>query len=1025
MLKDQDRGRRAKRKHAQASSSFDRWREQTQRRGADAHGSGVEYHSHMDDGGHVDPQSIGRAALGHRSSHAPLPWSPLPYPVPPPGQHSRLEELEGLLLTQGHYNHLFPAAAVCDEVGCNVISLPQVTPASRTLDMPPSDAASSYSHGGLADSLCGAVDGMAKDGRRSVAMGGSLFLSTPHRHTQEVMGRCALPNGGTDATGAISAAELEAERYIARLEEEVQTLMMEISDKDRCIVLMSAAKDAMAVQLQEQITRGSLISDESATRQMLSYSFMRTVAFQKTQEESNRALELNTQISVLKYELKLAETMLAQSQSSVTAATSQHQQQLFKEKKGEDELARSLSTTLRSLLQDEYGRLAQLVSEMPSKVQMIMSASGSTPHGEGDNAAKDAAAPQQRRLHELLESLLAPCGGAAASPVGAASSAACALASTPSPSPPALKDADSSHLVRLVSRVCRHHAAMTDLYCAEAGRKAALAQYEGDIVRLISAKQSALTWAALYQEKKDEAKHLQETIMSLRDELRAARGQRQRVVSSGPGAGSGMGSAISTRRYEAYAAPYVPSSAKLRRSSHDAPESSSFSPQMKPRRVAAIKMPIGVLREEARRLGALPASYYRPLVRRASLSMSSLSASSSPANAERKLRIQDQKLEASGKRSGSEEASVASAVVEVLTVVGSSSHACSPAVSVRRAAPRQLESGGTSPSAQSPRAALIRKDKARRSAAQSQSRVRDPRQRLETTRQKCSSRTVVSSSSSSSCKSEVLPAARALKVATLKRVFAAERASSSESSSSASSVSVLSHTKPQRAAAKPTATTAKQQPHPKAVHNSFDDSDNDSSEAGAATVPESTFDTSHRLSTSKLAAAGTPAKTAVSSKTTTSAAAASKNSKKRRAKAGSDNDASSANVSMSSLSSVAVKTTYGGLSTSARTIENKGTSAASAKPTHMRRSSFDEDDNDDGAEDSSSSSDNTLTTPAPAPRAKVGSSTARASTAATKPSAEKRSVSATTNTAPSTSRFGEAASKTSCAKPAKLKLPTW
>ncbi|CAG9574504.1 ppg3-related protein-like protein [Leishmania major strain Friedlin] len=1007
MLQDQDRSRRAKRKHAQTSSSFDRWLERTQRRGAGAHGSGVDHRSYMDDGCHVDPQSIGRAALGHRSSHAPLPWSPVLYPISPPGQHSRLEDLEARLLMQGHYNHLFPAAAARDEVGYNAISAPQVAPASRTLDMPPSDAASSHSCGGVAYSLGGTVDGIAKDGGRSVAIGGPLFLSTPHRHTQEVRSRCALPSGGTDATGVISAAEVEAERYIARLEEEVQTLMMEISDKDRCIVLISAAKEAMAVQLQEQMTRGDLISDESATRQMLSYNFMRRVAFHKTQAESNLALELNTQISVLKYELKLAETMLAQSQSSATAAASQHQQQLLKEKKGEDELARSFSATLRSLLQDEYDRLAQLVSEMPSKVQMIMSASGSTPRGEGDNAAKDAVALQQRRLHELLESLLASRGGAAASP-----------------SPPPLKDADSSHLVGLVSSVCRHHAAMTDIYCAEADRKAALAQYEGDIVRLISAKQSVLTWATLYQEKKDEVKHLKEKIMSLRAELRAAQEQSRRVVSSGPSAGGGVGSAISTQRYEAYAAPYVPASAKLRRSSRDAPESSSISPQMKPR-AAAIKMPIGVLREEARRLGALPASYYWPLVRSASPSMGSLSASSSPAKAERRLRIQDRKHEASGKRGGSEEAVAASAVVEVLTVVSSSSHACSPAVSASQAAPRQLESGGTSPSAPSPRAALPRTEKAQRSAAQSQPRVRGRRQRSQTTSQKCSSRTALSSSSSSSRQSKVLPAARALKVATLKRVFAAEEASSLDSSSSASSLSVLSHTKPQRAAAKPTAATATQQPRPKALHNSFDDADSGSSDAGAATVPEGTFDALHRRSTSKLAATGASAKAAVSSKTISSAAAASENPKKHRAKVGGGDDASSANVSMTSLSSVPVKTTVGGLSTSARTIENKGTSAASAKPTHMRRSSFDEDDSDDGAEDSSSSSDNASATPVPAPRARVGSSTARASTAAAKPSAERRSVSATTNTTPSTSRLGEATSKILSAKPTKLKLPTW
>ncbi|SYZ66205.1 ppg3-related_protein-like_protein (plasmid) [Leishmania braziliensis MHOM/BR/75/M2904] len=846
MLQDLDRSRLAERRHSKASRVFDLWLERAQQRGASAPSGEVDWRSYMDGGGsrYTDPRNIGRASLDRRSSHAALPCSPAPSLISPHGQHSHLGELEELLLMQGQYNHLLSSAAGREGVDYSTTKLLQVAPTSRPLDMPPCDATSSCLYSGVADSLYGAMDRVAKGGSPSVAMGGRSSPNEPCNFTQELMNRSALPNGGTDVTEAINTAELEAERYIARLEEEVQTLMREVSDKDRYIIAMSAVKDAMSLELREQKKRGELMENESSTRQMLSYSFMSMLRFYTTQAESRRAMQLETQISGLKYELKLAEAMLAQSQSSATAAASQQHQQLLKWQNEEDELARSVSATLRPLLQGEYDRLAQLVSEMPSKVRMMMCTGYTAPQSEEDEAARGAAVPpqQQQRLHEMLESLLASRGGGTGALVDAASSAPCAPTGIPSPPPLALSGVDPSHLVHLVSRVCHHHEVMADLYCAEVDQRMAFAQYEGDIIRFISAKQIALTWAALYHEKKDEVKHLNEKIMSLRGELRAAARLSRGVVVSGPNAGSNN----ITQSYEAYAAPYVPSAARLTNSSRDKLKRPSTSTQMKPQSVVAIRRPIGELREEARRLGVLPASHYPPLVTGPSPSMTS-SASSSPSDLTQTLPGKDQKNAASRKRGGAAEAAVVPALVEVPTVAKGSNIACNSTVPVIRALPCQCESEGTSPSsALSHRASLARRHTAPRSVAQPKSRTCDSSQRFEATGEHSIPRPVLSdSSSSSSSTSDVLAAGRSqVKKAALGRGFALAAAATSRlaSSSSASSGSSLSHAKAQEVAAKPTSGRTKQQPKPKVVHNSFDEDDsngdiaNDSSSSLGSTA---------------------------------------------------------------------------------------------------------------------------------------------------------------------------------------------
>ncbi|KAG5503932.1 hypothetical protein GH5_04786 [Leishmania sp. Ghana 2012 LV757] len=995
MLRATDRSRPVEVRRAHGTSSFDRWLEQVRRRGAGTSNSGTECGSHVNGhgGGHVEPRSIGRTSLRHHRSHAALPWLPAPSSFSLPGQHSRLEELEELLLSEGYSNHLPSPSAVREGMGCNPSCALQVASRSRPLDMLPSGAALPYPHGGIADSLYSAVDGADQSGGRH-------RLNEPYDFTPEFMSRCALPSGGVNPRDLIiSAAEAEAERYIARLEKEVQTLMIEICDKDLCIVAVSAAKDAMALQVQEQQKRGELMRDEGTTRLMLSHNFMRTLMFFRTQDASNRAMELNTQIALLKHELKLAEALLAQSQNSATATVSQQQQQQpLQTKKQEEELAHAVSKTLRSLLQDEYDRLAQLVSEMPNKMQMIMSTSCSLSNGEEDDAARDAAATQQRQLYELLQSVLGSLGGASSSLMGTASPAASASVITPSPKTPALMDADSSHLVRLVSRVCRHQEAMTDLYCTAVDQKAALAQYEGDIVRLISAKQRALTWATLYEDKKDEVKHLHEAIMSLRGDLRAAKEQGQRFVGSRPSAGRAVSSTISKQSYETYAAPYVPSTAQLSRPSRNKLEGPSTSIQIKSRPVAAIIRPIGELREEARRLGALPASYYPPLVTSPSPSMSSLSASSSPANAQQTLLTHEHQDVARGKLDTHVQLAGVPTVAQVPAVGAGSSLTCSVVASVFRASPRPRESAGaSSPSLR------IRTDIAPRSAAQPQlhTRARDSSQRTEAATERSIPRRVVSRSlSSSSSASEVLHAARSLKVATLKRVFGVTgtEGSGSASSPSTSSVSLLSHTKAQWTAPTPTAAAAKQQSEAKASHNSFDDTESDASDAGAVKARKGPLKVSQRLSSSKLTVTGMSAKPVFSGKTFSSAAAAAtliSDSKKQIGPVGLDEGTSSASLSMLSPPSVPLKAAPGGSSTSAHNTEKKGPCLATTLP-HLRKSSFDEDDNTSSRADSSSSSssDSTPLTLIRATRTKLGSNTARTFTAAAPPSAARRPLSA-------------------------------
>ncbi|KAG5492975.1 hypothetical protein JKF63_01556 [Porcisia hertigi] len=1012
MLRDEHPNIPADKKYSPAPSSSSRWLERAQQRGASARSSRVQCSSFIDDSGGGPFNSLGvrYTSPGDRSRHVTTRGSWTSSSVSPPGHQKFIEELEGLRFMQEHYKHFFTTVTQEGGGGHSVTYGAQVAPRSRPLSTPPSDAPSLYSCVDLADSLCGTLDGLTNGDGRSVAIGRRGGLCEPYGYTQGLIGRYELPSGGTDATDFIvSAADVEAERYIVRLEEEVQTLMMEISDRDHRMVVVTVAKDVVELQLQEQIRRGELFRDEITTRGILVLDFMRTLALQRKTEEAHRQMELSMQISLLKHEMKYTEAMLVQSQSREAATASFHHDQPLEGKGKEDALAHSVTATVRSLMQSDYDRLAQLVTEMPTKVQMIMS-------------------PQQGQLCRLPEPALASCGGTTASPVDTASCAAPALTNTTFAPSPVLSVKDSSHLVRLVSSVCCYFDATMDLYSAEAAQKAALVQYESDIVRLITSKQNVLTWAALYQEKKDEVKHLKEKIISLRGELRAARGQSERVIGRSPSTATVAGGTIGTQGYEAYTEPYVPPTLQRRKTSHGTTIYFSSSTQRKPRTVTAIKRPIGKLREEARRLGVLPASYYPPSVTSPSPSMSSFSASNSPSDRKTVL-IHVPRDEASGKRGGSGGAAAAAAVVPVKamapTVAASSSPARSSAGVARSLTQRIEVEGAYLSSSSSPSESPMRQSAAPPFAAGPPLRTDDSSQCFEDTRKPPNSPVIVhhSSSSSSSSPKYADPSTLhpVLRVEALKRVSAA--AAEGEMSRSSSSSSSSRHTQAEHRASMHKATTTKQKHTPKAVYNSFDDDDSDAGEVPVQGDPDKT---SHLHSSSRPALSGVLAKTIVLNKATTSLSLThDKNSEKRRGTLSSDDDTLSSSLSTTSLSLVPLKTQPDRLRISAQATA-KG-AHVDPRSSHMRRSSFDEDDSPSGGADDSSSRNKALFTQVPSLRTTVVSKTVGTPILTTQSSAAppQPRLAPTATTATTATDYGRTALMSSAAKPTKLKLPTW
>lgn len=1020
------------------TSSFDRWLERTQRKGHAAEGDFRPRSNHHDLNCHADPQTESWGA-------APMSFSSQQQLGP---SRSRLEELEGLLFTQAHFNHSHgvPDAAALQHgarfdsrYGPPYSSPPPqpsslfVSPTQRPLQLPIMDGDLSSLGGGAG-------------GRGDMSM-----LNEPFACSREPFSSVALFGG----------AGSEAERYIARLEEEVQMLLTEGSDRDRMAVAAVAARDAMALQLQEMRRRVDVERDEHAAAQTLTYSFLRTQSFLRLLEERSRAMELNTQISLLKHELKLAEAMRLQAQTSATtAAASSTAAQALQRQMEEQHLANSVTTTVRDLLQQEYSRLSAVMSEMPKKVQSMIDERQTKTAAAGSEELRDALSPapqrmspeppeaaEQRRLCALLESALA-----ALSAQGSTATPARAPVSVPQEAPPPhsqpaaveLTPSDSARLLELVNRAHDYQSVVLDVYCCAVDAKSSLAQYEMNIVRLIHEKQASLTWAILYEEKKDEVRHLNEKLMELRGELRAATSPIMTATGASPRGWNGVASfagSTSSQSYEAYAAPYVP--AKVAGARQQAAQKGAGLASV---RVKAPKKSIAELREEARRLGAHPAVHYPAPVTSPSPSMPSLYASHTPNEVEQTLLQQ---------RDAPEHHTMTAAAVPPTRVR-------SPATALIRSFPAHEDTGSSSSTASSPVPSAPQPAKtAKTPATATTTAVKNKETRPNTTAAarlpspptSPSSLSASSSVRSAGTPASPVPATRGLQIA----MSALHRVTTTASSSSLSSGRSASATKPSlgHAASSPSppsqpSAVAASPPKAAAAHNSFDD-DNESESEKIVAPRKATTQTAAAVKASTTSATGA-ARTSINAK-------APKPQVKRisldetvrvleKAKRvaagdedGSDADTSSLSLSMTSSSSPQLPVTKGGKASSSAASKAKlsagqrGAAAAAstspAKEKHPRRSSFDDEDDGEG-EESGSKVGNGGSRPGQAKQAPV------LSTLKEKPSITKTTpppilaASSSRSTAPALSSVAPTAAKTEAAavpaaatRPAKLKLPTW
>ncbi|KPI88928.1 ppg3-related protein-like protein [Leptomonas seymouri] len=637
---------------AAGKSSFDRWLERTQRKG-NRGGAGDlagDYRKYMGEL-HADPRGTMRGASPQpRRQNLSLPPTtssmPSHYALQP---GSRLEELEGFLFTQNYFTRLHASPRNESEIPLGAQR------STTTYDQPYSLSLTEHPSGLPAREADFSVAGNGGAGAGGGGVGGGLSaLNEPFEFTREPFG-----------VYAPFAGHSEAERYIARLEEEVQTLTTESCEKDRLFCVAVAARDLMALQLEEMHRRSDLVRDEHAAAQTITHSFARTLSFHRVVEERSRAMELNTQISLLRHELKLAQTMREQAEITANTATaSSAATQELQRRLEEQHLAQSLTSTVRGLLQQEYTQLAKLMSEMPSKMQSIIDESQTKANkgtvGEStvgtpppQPSVSDAAETlEQRRLCALLESALATFSaapqketeGAKATTETRSSSNALATEPPSSLAATALSVSDSALLLDLVKRTHHFQETVLDLYCDTLSTKSNLAQYEMNIVRLIYEKQSSLSWATLYEEKKDEIRHLNEKLMELRGELRAATSTATTGASPcGRNIGGSFAGSTSSRSYEAYAAPYMPLKKTSKKCSDAAEDAGSTarsvggSSAASPRCIPPAKKSIVELREEARRLGAHPAVHYPQPVTSRSPSMPSLFASHTPMEVEQTM----------------------------------------------------------------------------------------------------------------------------------------------------------------------------------------------------------------------------------------------------------------------------------------------------------------------------------------------------------------------------------------------------
>ncbi|KPA79044.1 ppg3-related protein-like protein [Leptomonas pyrrhocoris] len=1038
---------------AASSSSFDRWLKRAQRKRNPALGGlPGDYRNHGGDY-HADPRGM-RLSPSPRSSrqspsHPPAASSSSGLYAPRP--QSRLEELEGLLFTQSHFDrhHRSPgneSQSQLDEYQYTEVSdRPcQLPPTQRSLRLPVSEADLSSIAGG--------------GGRRP-------SVNEPFGWDHEL----------GDANPFLTGYS-EAERYIVCLEEEVQTLTIESGEKDRLLFATAAGRDSMALQLEEMRRRGELERDEHVAVHTITYSFMRTLSFLRILEERSRAMELNTQISALKHELKLADMMRqeAHATATITAASSAATQE-YQRRLEEQQLAQSVTATVRSLLQQEYARLADVMSEMPRKMQAILDEQQTKTKKETAVAATTAGALVASALAAASAATQQETHNQTTSKGQDADHSAGDTGVVPSQTANALRFPDWARLLGLVSRVHHYQETVSDLYCDAVDAKSSLVQYEMNLVRLIYEKQASLTWASLYEEKKSEVRHLKEKLMELRGELRAATSTATTGVSPRDvnGVGSFAGSA-SSQSYEAYAAPYVPLKTKSSTNSIEKVAAAGGTGRAGvgggsavPTRVPFVTKPIAELREEARRLGAHPAVHYPQPVTSPSPSMPSLFRSRTPVEVEETV-LRQRSPDCNGSPHTAcdrhSTPAVKSPVVALIRAFAprsgsrSSSPATSSASSAFSSPAAPAKRAGVPPAVHSEMSA-VKDTRAAAHGKRKDTRADEKKTRKRTTH--ASSPPLISSASmSSSVLSDDQPATpvpaprgTTIKMPDLQRTTITTTGSSASSLSSHSSVSVKRPSLGNVVAVpRPTVSSATSKivevvvpPPPaaaaaQAVHNSFDD-DNDSEE-DAPVVAEKAAATAIQQQQQRLLV-----KTAPSAATAAAAAAAPRTSphmnaasskvdptqcsdvkqptvqvkrisidetmraieQARRGSAESDeDDTSSLSLSITTASSSppprpAAKKAGAAVKPASRKAT---TVVLTRKSSHPRKSSFDDDDEDDGASSGGSTplASNVQSTPA------VGKSTVPALSMATSPT---RAVPVAVS--------ASAASK----KPQRLKFPTW
>jgi hypothetical protein len=1075
---------------AASSSSFGRWLDRAGRKG-DRHtrnGNGKGSGGGDDYGGyrselHIDPRvDAGLSLMSRPGPSCPTAATPSVSELYPSPRRQRLRELEGFLFSQNYYRHLHPSSPSVGGVdafenpeqydGVYVAAPPQLTqqwpqtpPTYRLLHLPAGEAEfSSVVDGGTGVSTFGA----------------------PVTLNHEPFG-----------TPSILAGSTEAERYIACLEEEVQALMTENEVKGRLAVAALAARDTTALALEELRQRREMEQDERAAVQTITCSFLRTMLFHRLLEERSRAMELNTQISILKHELKLAEMMREQTQqaASTTAASAAATQELQR-KVEEQQLAQSVTTAVRGLLQQECTRLAELMAQMPHRMQCLLDeqqlqakvASAAESVSAREGSPTPAPPPfmtdttqnaEQRRLCALLESALAAVSARQESDVlmqhtkgkevGSSSSGGdevAAGAAVPHPVN-ALSVADSARFLSLIRRAQEYQETVLDMYCDAVDAKSSLVQYEMSIVRLIYEKQSSLTWATLYEEKKDEVRHLNEKLMEMRGELRAVTnsaatgGCSQRGMQHHVNGNSFAGS-TSLQSYEAYAAPYVPLKKKPTQKYSDwfggggGAGTTSSQAQAQPARTPATTKPIAELREEARRLGAHPAVHYPLPVTSPSPSMPSLYVSRTPLEVEQTmLKRRSPDHDASPpttpeRQSTPQMKSPVAALIRSFaprSSSGSRSSSSSSSSSLSVVVPtntssKKVNTSVLSPSSAAQKAQGVGKGSGRgtRTADDTHAAVTKAKEKEKGERTKGkgkgkapahvpSTSSTSSTSSSTSVRSDDLsatpiPASRG----PTRQVSAPQRITTTATSSSLSSGDAALATKfavGAAASASDAGPAATPKPVAPAVHNSFDDDNNSDDEvqvlakkAAAAAKKQTQLPTTKALAVNAPIAKTRASPSAVQIKKTSLDETVKVMEK---AKQGNDDDDTSS-LSLTTTSSASVRphsarqqqtTKASPTAVATKTIANQGKATTlTTKPTAARRSSFDDDDGDGGADDSDAH-DSLMSTP-PVSSLKV-----------TPPVEKSTGPSLSLASAKSKPEPAAVSTAATSKQPHKLKLPSW